>query len=95
MSTLLGLATDKDFMQNVGMLMYLKDNNNDKLLKLTTGLTVASKVMTSLDPNAAKKRREAAYARVAVRINDYKAKNRGAAPNDAWLQVVIKEEFGI
>lgn len=95
-SNLKNFLGDQDFLKNVGMMMYLNDNNNDGLLKYTTTMDVASKLLVNLDPKkAAAERRGQAYAKVAERINAYKTQNNGRVPNDAWLKNVISEEFGI
>ena len=48
MSSITNLMTNMDFLQQVGMLMYMNDNDNKKLLKFTAGVNVAKTVMSEL-----------------------------------------------
>ena len=86
------LLLDRSYLEKVGLLQYLDNNDNDGLLKFMATLDVAIKSYNAIKPGTDPK--NLVWLKVAAKINEFKEKNR-REPNEAEQTAIIKECLSI
>jgi len=85
------LITDRAYLEKIGLLQYIDNNDNDGLLKFMATLDIAIKSYNAIKPGTDPKKM--VWLKVAAKINEFKQK-RGRDPNENEQTEIIKECLG-